>query len=145
MKKIFLIMVLLFISSCSAARDFKYGLNLINDINSKYNISMETYPNEIKDIDLLINDLNGLKNIKLSKNQEQFNFILNYRLLNLESERSYIIDASKYGNLGTTKNGFGCSLRPIVIESVGLRNISALKGFEAVNLLKEFIGKYPKE
>lgn len=145
MKKIFLIIMLLFISSCSATRDFSYGLKQIEDANSKYNTTMETYPNDIKSIDLMTNDLNGLKNIKLGKDQEQFNFIINYRLLNLESERSYIIDASKYGNLGTTKNGFGCSLRPIVIESVALRNISALKGFEAVNILKDFIGKYPEE
>ena len=36
-------------------------------------------------------------------------------------------------------------MRPLITESVGLRNNSALKGFEAAGLLSKFIAKYPGE
>lgn len=105
---------------------------------------METYPNNIKQIGLMLNDFEELNKIQLEKGQEPFNYIINYRILNLEAERLYI-EGQKYGDAGTTKKGFGCKPRPLIIESVFLRNSSAMKGFEAVNLLREFVGKYPKE
>lgn len=141
---IFLIVILLFIVSCTQTKDFNYGIKQINSLNSKYNTTMEAYPKNIKQIDLMLNDLAELKKIKLEASQEPFNYIIDYRILNLEAEKLYI-GGQKYGNAGTTKNGFGCKSRPLIIESVHLRNSSALKGFDAAHLLIEFVGKYPKE
>ena len=144
LKKIFLAFILFFIVGCSQAKDFNYGIRQFNDINSKYNTTMETYPQHLKQIDSMSNDLKELKKIKLETGQEPFNYIIDYRLLNLEAEKLFIF-GQKYGESGTTKNGFGCKSRPLVIESAELRNRSALKGFKAVDLLREFVSKYPKE
>lgn len=140
----FLIVILLFVAGCSESRDFNYGIGIINNINSEYNTTMEDYPDNLKDINSMLDDYKELKNIQLSAGQEPLNYILDYRILNLEAEKLFI-EGQKYGNAGTTKLGFGCKQRPLVIESVSLRNSSALKGFEAVNLLNEFIAKYPDE
>lgn len=145
LKKILFILFLVLVSGCSQAKNFSYGLGKINEINSKYSTTMETYPEDSKDVMLMINDFTELRKVGLSSGQEQFNIIIEYRLLNLEAEEFYRIDAKKYGDMGTTKTGFGCSLRPLITESVALRNASAQKGFEAASLLKNFIEKYPKE
>ena len=137
--------MLIFIASCSNAKDFGYGLKQINTVNSRYNTTIETYPQETKDVELMIHDFTELKKVSLDKDQKQFEIIIDFRLLNLEAEEFYRIDALKYGDLGTTKTGFGCTLRPLITESVALRNASALKGFESVALLKVFIDDYPKE
>ena len=105
---------------------------------------METYPRHLKQIDSMGNELKELKKIKLDTGQESLNYLIDYRLLNLEVEKLFIF-GQKYGDSGFTKNGFGCKSRPLVIESAALRNSSALKGFEAVDLLREFVNKYPKE
>ncbi len=144
LKKIFLILVVLLLIGCVQAKDFSYGIEQLNAINSKYNTTMETYPNTIKQIDLMLDDLEALKNLNLETGQAPLNYVVNYRILNLEAEKLYI-QGQKYGNTGTTKYGFGCKPRPLILESVSLRNSSALKGFAAVDLLREFIKKYPKE
>ena len=64
--------------------------------------------------------------------------------MNLEAEKLYI-HGQKYGLSGTTKDGFGCKSRPLIIESVHFRNRSALKGFEAIDLVRRFVNKYPKD
>ena len=144
LKKIFLIVFLIFIIGCIQIKDFNYGIKQLNNINSKYNTTMETYPNTIKQIDLMLNDLEELKKLQLETGQEPLNYVIDYRILNLEAEKLYI-EGRKYGNSGTTKYGFGCKPRPLIIESVSFRNQSAVKGFEAVDLLREFVNKYPKE
>jgi len=82
--------------------------------------------------------------MQLESGQEPFNYIIDYRILNLEAEKSYIYGQS-YGSTGTTKNGFGCKSRPLILESVFFRNSSALKGFEAVDLVRQFVNKYPED
>ena len=144
LKKIFLLIILIFIVGCIQAKDFNYGVRQINNINSKYNTTMETYPVHLKQIDSMGNDLKELKKIKLETGHEPLNYLIDYRLINLEAEKLYIL-GQKYGESGTTKNGFGCKSRPLVIESASIRNSSALKGFEAVDLLRKFVDKYPKE
>jgi len=136
--------ILIAIAGCAQAKDFAYGVKQLNYINARYNITMESYPQHLKQIDLMSSDLKELKKEKLETGQEQLNYLIDYRLLNLEAEKLFIF-GKKYGDSGTTKYGFGCKSRPLVIESAALRNSSALKGFEAVNLLREFIDKYPKE
>lgn len=139
-----LAVALLFVIGCVQARDFNYGFKQITKLNSKYNTTMETYPKSMKQINLMIDDLAELKKMELGSGKEPFNYVIDYRLLNLEAEKLYM-EGQKYGAAGTTKYGFGCKPRPLITESVSLRNSSALKGFEAVDLLNEFIGKYPKE
>ena len=136
--------ILIAIAGCSQAKNFAYGVKQLNSINARYNTTIETYPQHLKPIDLMSSDLKELKKEKLETGQEPLNYIIDYRLLNLEAEKLFIF-GQKYGDSGTTKYGFGCKSRPLVIESAALRNSSALKGFEAVNLLREFIDKYPKE
>ncbi len=144
MNKKFLIIALIFILGCAQAKNFDYGLKQINSLNSKYNTTMEIYPKTMQQISLMINDFKELKKTQLDSGKEQFEYVVDYRILNLEAEKLYR-EGQKYGNGGTTKEGFGCKSRPLIIESVSLRNSSALKGFEAVGLLREFANKYPEE
>ncbi len=124
--------------------NFKYGLAKLNEINFKYNTTIETYPVSIAQIGLMMSDLEKLKNLQLENGRESFDYLVRYRMLNLESERLFI-ESQKHGFYNLAKTGFGCKPRPLVIESVALRNQSAQKGFEAVSLLGEFIGKRPKD
>ncbi len=144
LKKIVCILVLIFVVSCAQIKDFEYGIKQIHSVNSKYNTNMETSPSSIQKIDSMINDFQELKKTQLESGQEPLTYVIDYRILNLEAEKFYI-ESQKYGSTGTTKDGFGCKSRPLILESVFLRNSSALKGFEAVELLREFIGKYPEE
>jgi len=144
LKRIFLTIILLFIAGCVPAKDFNYGIRQINELNSRYNTTMENYPVSMQKIDLMLDEYRELKKTQLQSGQEQFNYIVNYRTLNLEAEKLFV-EGQKYGLAGTTKGGFGCKSRPLIIESVSLRNSSALKGFEAVGLLREFVGKYPED
>lgn len=144
MKKILLIVVLVLIFGCVQAKDFGYGLKQIIKLNSKYNTTMETYPKSMQKISLMLNDMGELKKLQLETGQEPFGYIVDYRILNLEAEKMYI-ESQKYGSAGTTRDGFGCKTRPLITESVALRNMSALKGFEAAGLITEFANKYPEE
>ncbi len=140
----FFMITLLLLISCAQGKNFSYGAEQINKLNSKYNTTMETYPNNINEINAMLRDFEELKKIELAEGQEPFKYIIDYRILNLEAEKLYIY-GQKYGAAGTTKQGFGCKPRPLIIESSFLRNQSALKGFEAIDLLREFIAQYPKE
>jgi hypothetical protein len=144
MKKAFLLLAVVFILGCAQAKDFNYGINQINSLNSRYNTTIETYPKTLNGISRMSDEYNGLRKIQLESGQEPFRYVIDYRLLNLEAER-FFMQSQKYGSSGTTKYGFGCKIRPLIIESAGLRNKSAQKGFDAVNLLNEFVQKYPKE
>ena len=144
MKKIFLMLALVFIAGCVQAKDFNYGVKQVNAVDSKYNTTMETYPKSINKIGFMLNDLNELKKIQLQTGQEAFNYVVDYQMLNLEAEKFYM-QSQKYGDAGTTKKGFGCKIRPLILESASLRSNSAMKGFQAVNLLMEFVNKYPKD
>ena len=144
LKKKFLIFALIFIVGCVQTKDFNYGISQINALDTSYNTTIDTYPKNIKQIGLMLNDLMELKKLRLESGQESFNYIIDYKILNLKAEKLFI-EGQKYGDAGTTKNGFGCKIRPLIIESASLRNKSALNGFEAVNLLREFVYKYPKE
>ncbi|MEK6983089.1 MAG: hypothetical protein AABX33_00820 [Nanoarchaeota archaeon] len=144
MQKILLIVTLIIIAGCAQSKNFSYGIQEINKLNSKYGTTMETYPKNIREINLMLNEFKELKKLELENGKEPFNYVIDYKILNLESENLYI-ESQKYGSAATTKKGFGCKSRPFILESVALRNQSAKKGFEAVDLLREFNRKYPKE
>ncbi len=144
MKKIILLVLLLIIAGCAQQKDFSYGLREIEKINSKYNTTMPSYPASHEQIDSMLNDFSAIASLELDAGQESFDYVIKYRTLNLEAER-LIINGNKYGNAGTTKYGFGCKQRPLIVESAMLRNSSALKGFEATSLLSQFIAEYPAD
>lgn len=141
MKKIMLVVLLVLIGGCVKTKDFSYGLSQMNAINLKYCITPNSYPADTSQIDAIINSYTELKELKLDKDQEAFDEFVDYRLLTLESDKQFIYSL-KYGRSGTTKNGFGCKMRPLIIETVKFKNDSALRGFEAVSKLKGFIDKY---
>lgn len=143
MKKIFILAFVVLLAGC-AQQGFGYGLEKLNEINSRYDTTIETYPKSIADIDLMIKDLDNLKDLQLQSDKESFDYLIRYRILNLEAEKLFI-ESQKHGFNNLAKTGFGCKPRPLVIESVALRNQSAQKGFEAAGLLLEFIDKYPED
>ena len=144
MKKILILLALLLFAGCAPARDFDYGLGRIREINARYSTTMESYPKKLDDVSSMINELSNLKKLELRNGKEPFNLIIDYRTLNLEAEKQFIA-SQKYGDKGTTVGGFGCKLRPLIIESVYYRNISAMRGFDAVNALAQLVDKYPFE
>ena len=139
----FLLIFLILMAGC-AQQGFEYGLEKLNDVNSRYDTTMESYPKSAAQIDLMMSDLDSLKDLQLQSGQEPFNLLIRYRILNLEAEK-FFIESQKYGFNDLAKTGFGCKPRPLIIESVALRNQSAQKGFEAVRLLREFIDNYPED
>ena len=146
MKKILLIilsMLLLLAAGCTQKKDFSYGVSQMEAINSKYNITFDSYPADVSQLDAISSSYNELKNIKLAKDQAAFNELIDYHLLSIEAEKDFV-RSLKYGDVGTTKNGFVCKSRPIIIETVGFKNASAIKGFDAVSKLKNFIDNYPE-
>jgi hypothetical protein len=138
---LFIVLAVMVLLGCSQTKNFDYGVKQINLINSRYKTTMHTYPADLNAIDQMINEYKELKKIELERDNEQFNYVVDYRILNLEAERFHIL-GNKYGSSGSTKDGFGCKQRPIVTESVYLRNQSAFKGFEAVGLLNNFVSKH---
>ena len=142
-KKIFWIIALIALAGCTSM-DFNYAAERINALNAKYNTTMETFPTSIDKINQMIADYEGLKSIRLSAGKEQLDYSIDFRLLNLEAAKLFI-EGNKYGNAGYTKNGFGCKLRPLIVESFKLRNESAQKGYGSAGLLMKFTEKYPDD
>ena len=147
LKKIFFaigLVIAIFIIGCSPKKDFNYGIKQLESINSKYNATMETYPKSIDKINIMINDLEELKKLEIETGKDPLNYVINYRILNLEAEKLFI-EGQRYGISNIAKTGFACKPRPLIIESAALRDQSAKKGFESVDLLRKFIDSYPKE
>ncbi len=143
MKKIFFLVLMALLAGC-AQQDFEYGLEKLNEVNSRYNTTIETYPKSAAQIELMMKDLDNLKNLQLQNGQKSFDYLIRYRILNLEAERLFM-ESQKHGFYDLAKTGFGCKPRPLVIESAALRNQSAQKGFEAVSMLREFIDEDPED
>jgi len=143
LKKILLVVLLALLAGCAKAKDFSYGLSQMDAINLKYGITPNSYPADVNQIDAIMASYRGLKELKLDMDQEAFNELVDYKLLAFWSDEQFV-KSLKYGDSGTTKNGFGCKMRPLIIETVKFKNESALKGFESVSKLKNFVDKYPQ-
>ena len=143
MKKILLVVLLVLLAGCAKTKDFSYGLSQMNAVNSKYSITPNSYPADVNKIDIIMNSYKELKSLRLDKDQEAFNELVDYRLLTFGSDKQFV-NSLKYGDAGTTKKGFGCKIRPLIIETVKFKNESAVKGFEAISKLKDFVDKYPQ-
>ena len=144
-KKLLLIfLVAITLVGCTGQKNFEYGLGKLNAVNSKYNTTIYTYPRNYNDTILMLAEVNELKGIKLDSGQKAFDDLLKYRGLNLQAEKLFL-EGQKFGASGFTKDGFGCKERPLIIESVALRNQSALKGFGSYGLANSIIEEYPYE
>ena len=144
MKKMILLILLLLIAGCAQPKDFSYGLKQIELISSKYKITPDSYPGDAGVMSSAVAEYKNLKNIKLDKDQEAFDDFLDYRVLSLESDIQFV-NSLKYGDFGTTKKGFGCKMRPLIIETAKFKNDSAAKGIEAAGRLKKFMDRYPEK
>jgi hypothetical protein len=136
--------VIAFAVGCVQQKDFSYGLGEVNKVNIMHNTSMAAYPEDIEEIKAMISEFSGLKGDVLESGQESFEYLIDYKIARLESKK-LMIEGGKYGNGGTTKYGFGCKQRPLIIESVMLKNASALKGYEAMGILSEFLSTHPDD
>lgn len=142
--RIFFIVLVLFAAGCAHQKDFNYAVQQINAANLKYNTTISTYPDNAQQIDSMLKEFKEIQKLRLATDQEPFDLVVEYRILNLEAERIYI-ESQKYGKSGTTKFGFGCKIRPLITESAALRNQSAIKGFKSVDLLRKLVGNYPEK
>jgi hypothetical protein len=69
---------------------------------------------------------------------------LDYRIKSLEAN-IINLEGWKHGKKASVRDGFGCKSLPIIVNSSILRNASAQKGYRAVEVLQEFVDKYPEE
>ena len=144
LKNVLFLLFVVFVAGCASIKDLDYGISKLKEVNSKYNTTMDSFPSQPDKIDMMINDINNLKSIDLGDNNEEFGYILDYRIANSEAIK-FLIQSGKYGKLGTTVGGFACKPRPLVIESAILRNMSAQKGYGAAKLMNLFAEKYPAD
>src|SRR3989344_5941354 len=123
---------------------FSKNLGELNSINSKYNTNLYTFPLTIEKGELLLEDLNGMKD-GLSEVPEPFKLLLDIRIKLVESD-IYFKEGWKYGKGSTTKYGFGCKKGLQRLRNATFnRNMSSQIGYAAVSLMKEIIEEYPKE
>jgi len=135
--------LILVLTSCSN-KDFGYGVDKIKNTHSVYNTSIDNYPDDIDALMGMDNSLKNLKMLKLDSGQKPFELYLDYQLYSTEANKLFI-ESQKYGMKGTTENGFGCRSRKFIVESSGLRNESANKGFAMIEKMQEMMSIYPKE
>lgn len=133
----------LLIAGCVITYTFESGIAELDTINDKYKVDHRSMPASIENAVLMRNDL---KDFKENNNNlpESLDIFLNYRLKALESN-IINLKAWEEGNRASTREGFGCKAIQVVVNSSILRNISAQRGYEAVEILQEFIDKYPDE
>ena len=141
------IICLLLAAGCATKNqttDFSYGNGKLNEINNRYGTDMQSYPANLSKIDLMTGEIAKIQNIKLDNGDKPFGLLVSFRIFSLEAHKLYLL-SQKYGDWGTTVNGFGCKRRPLIIESASLRRKSSSKGFNAAEELERFVKDYPKE
>ena len=136
--------VLLLVIGCSTEiTSFKSGINKVDKINEKYGVDFKSMPATMENAVLMRNDLKGITGISVNA-PESFNLFLDYRMKSLEAN-IISLEAWKYGMKATTRDGFGCKSLPIIVNSSVLRNVSAQRGYWTIEILQEFVDKYPEE
>ncbi len=121
---------------------FDIGIKKLNGIDEKYGISLQAPPETTENIDEVINDLNQFKT---ANNVESLEMLADFRIKFLESQKLFI-EGWQWGRGSTTIYGFGCTKGYArVTTSASIRNASAQAGFEAVDLLEQFVDNYPNE
>ncbi len=123
---------------------FKQGVEKISEFDKKADAGMKTPPNSIEGINELHAQLTGFgaANPNMPKSLKQ---LLDFRIKTLEAEKIHN-QGWQWGEGSTTDYGFGCKKGYAKIRaSARLRNISAQKGYDAVNALQLFVDEFPNE
>src|SRR3989338_722589 len=147
MKKIALIsliVMLAFVYGCASGNEISFndGVKKLEQFDKKYNSSIKTPPSNTGDIGELLSQLVGFKAAnKLSK---PLNGLVNFRIAFLEAEKLNA-EGWQWGKGSTTDYGFGCKGYERIKESSRLRNASAQRGYESVDMLEKFIEEFPSE
>ncbi|MBI2208211.1 hypothetical protein HYU50_01845 [Candidatus Woesearchaeota archaeon] len=140
-----LLLSLAIVYGCAASQmTFGQGVKKINGLDEKYGSSLKSPPNSTDKIAGLAAELNEFK--AANENfPESLRYLVDFRIKFLEAEK-LSAEGWQWGKASTTEFGFGCNKGYArITESAGLRNASANKGFEAVELLQKFIDSYPEE
>ncbi len=141
---ILVLLVLLLLIGCSTEiTSFESGAREMKVVNEKYGVDFKTLPAEIEKAVLMRNDLKVIEG-KSSNAPESFKQFFDYRMKTLESTIIHL-EAWKHGEKASVRDGFGCKSLPIIFNSSILRNASAQRGYEALEVLQNFIDKYPEE
>ncbi len=144
---IFIIFILVILYGCtttSKAITFAQGVERINVMDEKYGSTTKAPPNSTENINALYTQITGFS--ALNKDMpKSLKYLVDFRLKILEAEKLHI-EGWQWGKGSTTDYGFGCNKGyPRITESARLRNASAQKGYEAVNILQSFIDEFPEE
>lgn len=123
-------------------REFTTNLKELNELNEKYDTNLYGFPSTIEKDELLLEELNELKNIDES---EPFKLLLDFRIKLVESD-IFFKEGWKYGRGSSLKYGFGCRKGlPRLRDATFNRNMSSQIGYEAVTIMNELMEKYPKQ
>ena len=147
MKKLVLLCLLVMASlllGCTqpGAMDFRDGVKKLEQFDKDYNSSVKTPPASAAGIDGLRAQLVGFK--AANKLSDPLNSLVDFRIVLLEAERLNA-EGWQWGKGSTTDYGFGCKGYIRIKESSRLRNASAQRGYESVDMLEKFIEEFPDE
>jgi len=140
-----LILTLIVLYGCTTGSQmtFNQGVKKINELDEKYGVGLKSAPESTDKIDELIAQITGFKAV--NEMSEPLEYLIDFRLKFLEAEKLHV-EGWQWGRGSTTDWGFGCRKGYLrVKEAARLRNQSAQNGYEAVEILKTLINKYPKE
>ena len=139
------IFALIAIYGCSSQDiAFKQGIKKINKLDEEFGATMKIPPNLTEKIDGLLVQLTGFRAAG-EDTPKALEYILDFRIKSLEAEKLHI-DGWQWGRGSTTDWGFGCrkgSAR--VLNSSKIRNMSAQKGYEAIDILQSLVDEFPNE
>lgn len=138
-----LFILLLLIGCSTEITSFDRGVREMKKVNEKYGVDFKTLPAEIEKAVLMRNDMKVIEGKSLNA-PESFRQFFDYRMKILESNIIHL-EAWKNGNKASVRDGFGCKSLPIIFNSSILRNASAKRGYEALEVLQEFLDNYPEE
>ena len=138
--------LLVIIYGCANQVDagFNEGVKKINGFDKQFGATMKAPPNSTEGVNGLLAQLVGFRAANADMDKSLVN-LLDFRIKSLEAERLHI-EGWQWGKGSTTDYGFGCNKGSArILNSSGIRNASAQKGYEAVEALQLFIDSYPKQ
>jgi len=141
-----ILFLLVIIYGCTSPEDaaFKKGVKRINEINDKFGVGMKTIPDSEEQIDGLLVQLVGFRAAN-EDTPKALEYLLDYKIKSLEAEKLHV-EGWQWGQRSTTDKGFGCrggSAR--ILNSSKIRNSSAYKGYESLEVLQLFVDEFPNQ
>jgi len=122
---------------------FDSGVKKINEFDKQFGATMKAPPNSTEGVNGLLAQLVGFRAANADMDKSLVN-LLDFRIKSLEAERLHI-EGWQWGKGSTTDYGFGCKGYIRIKESSRLRNASAQRGYEPVDMLEKFIEEFPDE